>query len=58
MYIVYCQVVMWFIDQKIEDDFCKEFRRIGVFFKIWEEKGDDKLNIKVKKWLQLNGKIV
>lgn len=25
-------------------------KRIGVFFWIWEEWGDDKLNIKVKKW--------
>eukprot|EP00105_Crassostrea_gigas_P027918 XP_011449411.1 PREDICTED: uncharacterized protein LOC105343668 [Crassostrea gigas] len=49
------QVVTWSIDQKTEDDLCKELRRIGVSFKIWEEKGDDKLNIKVKKWSQPNG---
>uniref|UniRef100_K1QDU5 Uncharacterized protein n=1 Tax=Magallana gigas TaxID=29159 RepID=K1QDU5_MAGGI len=48
-------VVTWSIDQKTEDDLCKELRRIGVSFKIWEEKGDDKLNIKVKKWSQPNG---
>lgn len=57
MHIVYFQVVTWSIDQKTEDDLCKELRRIGVSFKIWEEKGDDKLNIKVKKWSQPNGKI-
>lgn len=49
------QVVTWSIDQKTEDDLCKELRRIGVSFRMWEEKGDDKLNTKVKKWSQPNG---
>lgn len=43
------------IDQKAEEKLQRELKRIGVSFRIWEERGDDKLNTKVKKWSQPTG---
>ena len=46
----------WSIDQKSEENLKRELKRVGVGFRMWEEKGDDKLNTKVKKWSQPTGK--
>ncbi|XP_062619871.1 uncharacterized protein LOC134281418 [Saccostrea cucullata] len=49
------QLVTWAIDQKSEENLKRELKRVGVSFRMWEEKGDDKLNTKVRKWSQPTG---
>lgn len=49
------QLVTWAIDQKSEDNLKRELKRVGVSFRMWEERGDDKLNTKVRKWSQPTG---
>lgn len=49
------QLVTWAIDQKSEDNLKTELKRVGVSFRMWEERGDDKLNTKVRKWSQPTG---
>uniref|UniRef100_K1RKL9 rRNA-processing protein FCF1 homolog n=2 Tax=Magallana gigas TaxID=29159 RepID=K1RKL9_MAGGI len=48
-------LVTWAIDQKSEDNLKRELKRVGVSFRMWEERGDDKLNTKVRKWSQPTG---
>ena len=50
------QVVTWSIDQKTEKALETELARIGASFHFWEERGDDKGTVSVKKWSQPSGK--
>nr|XP_022301977.1 uncharacterized protein LOC111109978 [Crassostrea virginica] len=52
---VFNQLVTWSIDQKSEENLKRELKRVCVSFRMWEEKGDDKLNTKVRKWSQPTG---
>lgn len=45
----------WAIDQKSEDNLKRELKGVGVGFKMWEGRRDDKLNTKVGKWSQPTG---
>ena len=46
----------WSIDQKSEENFKRELKRVGVSFRMWEEKVDDKLTTKVRKLSRPTGK--
>ena len=53
----YFQLVTWSIDQHREKELEEELKRVGVAFRMWEERSTDGSGGGVKKWTAPDGEL-